>query len=114
MISIEKIIYDTLQLTGIEVTQRPVTGTASRYLTFNVTMGALAQYASNTPHRVTHQITVDLFSRDEPVSRDVMDIIMTLHGNGFRVDGWGSCDYEADTRWYHIPITCRYAQTIGD
>ena len=114
MKSIEQIVYETLQLTGIDVTQRPVTGTAQRYLTFNVTMGALDKYASNNPHRLRHTITIDLFSRDEPIARDVVAIVKLLHAHGFTVDSWGSCDYEADTRWYHIPITCAYAQKIGE
>lgn len=112
MRSIEEIVCEVLAQTGIEVTQRPVTGTADRYFTFNLNMGTLERYASNRAGRVAHTITIDLFAREDPIAREIIDIVMLLHENGFTVSGWGSADYESDTGWYHVPITCAYAQAI--
>lgn len=110
--TLEEIVYNALRQTGIEVTQLPVVGTARKYLTWYEVTGTFERYASNAPKRVNHMITVDLYTRESPLSSEVMEILMTLRRNGIDPVSWGALDYENDTKWYHMPITCNVNRTL--
>lgn len=98
-----------LSATPYPVTQRPVKGDAPVYLTFWEIMGHPTAHASNRAQRITHTVQVDIFAR-QAVAPELDVVRKALTAAGIRVGSWGPADYESDTGWHHMPITCYYAE----
>ena len=87
------------------VTKKPVTGPDPCYLTYEEVQGRYTAHASNQAQRITHMIQVDIFSR-QAVGPELTEVRAALGLAGANVVSWGPEQYEPDTRWHHLPITC--------
>lgn len=108
-----KVFQSALASTPYPVTQRPVVGKEPVYLTFFEILGRPDAYASNQPRRIEHTYQVDIFSR-MPAGPEIEIVFAALKRAGIRVTSWGPVDYETDTKWHHLPITCKYAEVITE
>lgn len=84
------------------VKQRPDT-----YVAWFEVLGTPALHSSGERRRVEHMLQVDIYSQ-APVEALTDTVLGLLKAGGFRVASWGPEDYEADTRYRHVPITVRY------
>lgn len=107
--SVEAAFKAALETTPYPVTQKPVKGNAPIYLTFSEVLGRPDAYASNQAQRILHTMQVDIFAR-QPISPEFIIVAKALRAAGIRVASWGPADYETDTRWHHLPITCYYSE----
>ena len=97
-----------LESTPYPVTQQPIVGAAPVYLTFFEVLGQPDAYASNRPQRTIHTMQVDIWGR-QPIGPEFITVAKALRAAGIRVASWGPQDYEPDTRWHHLPITCYHS-----
>jgi len=102
------IFQTALESTPYPVTQIPVKGDAPVYLSFFEVLGHPDAYASGEAQRVTHTMQVDIWGR-QAIGPELPAVVKALRAAGVRVGSWGPADYETDTRWHHLPITCYYA-----
>lgn len=102
-----------LSSTPYPVTQPPIRGGEETYLSFFEVLGRPDAHASNKPRRITHTMQVDIWSRTQ-IGPEFPAVARALRDADIIVASWGPADYEADTRWHHLPITCYWAENIED
>lgn len=104
-----QVFTDALASTPYPMTQIPVKGDAPVYLAIFEVVGNFSSYASNEPQRITHTMQVDIYGR-KAIGPELPIVREALKAAGIRVGSWGPADYERDTGWHHLPITCYYAE----
>ena len=112
---IGELFYSTLSALPCHVSTVPAGGKHMTYATFNLAYGKYQNYASNEPHRTYHMVQVHVFSLEhDGTHRALMyQAIELLRAVGVKVRSWGPDEYEADTRYYHIAVTCEIGVTIS-
>lgn len=113
MANVFKVFQVALESTPYPVTQIPVKGDAPVYLSFFEVLGRPDAYASNKARRVIHTMQVDIWGR-QAIGPEFPAVAKALRAAGVRVASWGPADYEQDTRWHHLPITCYYTTEMEE
>lgn len=106
--TVHEVFQAALTATPYPVTQPPIKGDAPAYLSFFEVLGQPAAFASNHPQRVRHTMQVDIYGRQQ-IGPEFLVVAKALRAAGISVASWGPADYETDTRWHHLPITCYYS-----
>ncbi|MBR6571551.1 MAG: hypothetical protein IKK75_13970 [Clostridia bacterium] len=106
------VFQQALETTPYPVTQQPIKGNAPVYLSFYQVLGQPDTYASNAARRTRYTMQVDIWAR-QPIVPELQVVTNALKAQGIIVGSWGPADYEQDTRWHHLPITCYYAEREG-
>lgn len=96
-----------LGATPYPVTQQPITLAAPVCLTYFLVASVLTAHASGKARRIRHTVQVDIYAR-AAVGPEIDVVVGALRAAGIGVTEWGPADYERDTRWHHMPITCTY------
>lgn len=107
--NVYKVFHDALAATSFPVTQQPVVGDGAIYLTFFEVIGHPTGFASNQARRIEHIMQVDIFARKQP-GPELVTVLLSLKHEGIQAVSWGPMDYEPDTKWHHLPITCKYTE----
>ena len=103
-----KVFQTSLETTPYPVTQPPIKGDAPVYLSFFEVLGQPDAFASNTAQRTRHTMQVDIWGR-QAIGPEFPTVVKALRTAGILVGSWGPADYEQDTRWHHLPVTCYYS-----
>lgn len=105
-------VFDAaLSATPYPVTQLPIKEDVPVCLAFWEVLGQPAAHASNNATRILHTMQVDIYARN-PIGPELDTVCKALKRAGIRVGNWGPAEYEMQTRWHHMPITCYYAEPI--
>ncbi|MBR4081348.1 MAG: hypothetical protein IKK21_06150 [Clostridia bacterium] len=110
MSNVFQVFQTALATTPYPVTQPPAMGDAPVYLSFFEVLGRPDSFASNEARRVIHTMQVDIWGR-QAIGPEFLVVAQALRAAGVRVSSWGPADYEQDTRWHHLPVTCYYTTT---
>lgn len=94
-------------------TQQVSAGKEDIYLRWSTVLGSYPLYASNAPRRVSYLMTVDIFSK-LPIGDELAQVQAALVAAGIKPTSWGPQYYETDTRYHHLPITCRWEDFVND
>lgn len=105
--------HAALSATPYPVTQQPIKGDVPVYLSFFEVLGQPSSYASNRPQRVRYTMQVDIWGR-QAIGPEFPAVAKALRAAGITVASWGPADYETETRWHHLPITCFYSTTTAE
>jgi len=108
--TVKEVFHTALKATPYPVTQPPVKGDKPVYLAFFEVLAQPTSYASNRPQHIRHTMQVDIYARQQ-VGPELDVVVKALRAAGIHVDSWGPEDYETDTRWHHLPITCFYTES---
>lgn len=111
--TVYEVFQTALTSTPYPVTQLPIRGNAPVCLAFFEVLGQPAAFASNQAQRIRYTMQVDIYSR-QPIGTELVTVLQALRASGVTVGSWGPADYETDTRWHHLPITCYYSTTITE
>lgn len=106
--TVYEVFQTALTKTPYPVTQLPIMGNAPVCLAFFEVLGQQANFASNQPQRIRHTMQVDIYGRQQ-IGPEFLTVAKALRAAGITVVSWGPADYETDTRWHHLPITCYYS-----
>lgn len=108
--AIHEIMAEACADAGYVAAQRPVPtdGTETAYVSWQVQTGVFRAAASNRPRRMRITVAVDLWSRAQPTGREVIELMRVLRDHGLHPVSWGPEDFEEDTLWHHMPITCHW------
>lgn len=85
----------------------PIGEQPDTYVAWGEVLCVPAARASNRVTRRVHLMQVDIYSK-EPYDKLLAATLTALKEGGFAVSSYGPEGYEADTRYRHMPITCRW------
>ena len=102
-----EVFKQALAATPYPVTQQPITLSAPVCLCFSLVASVPTAHASGKTRRIRHTMQVDIYAR-AAVGPEIPVVVNALRAAGIGVTEWGPADYERDTRWHHLPITCTY------
>ena len=91
------------------ITQLPIRENVPVCLAFWEVLGQPTAHASDRAQRIAHTMQVDIYAR-HPIGPELVEVRKALRAAGIRVGSWGPADYEQQTHWHHMPITCYYAE----
>ena len=80
------------------------------YVSWFEVLAQPALSASNAPRRTEHMVQVDVYSKQPPAEL-VRLVVELLRGAQVRVSSYGPLDFESDTGYHHMPITCWWNST---
>lgn len=106
-------IQAALEATGYPVTQKPVQGSGPVYLCYSLLLSRPEDHSSNGARTLMHMLQVDIFTR-QTSGPELGDVLRALRAHGIRCGSWGPDDYEQDTGWHHMPITCYLKERIEE
>ena len=110
----EQTFQATLGALPCPVSKPPADGRNESYVAFVEVLGTFDGYASNEPRRLVHMVQVHAYSkRDDGYHRTLLtEAIELMRAAGIRVRSYGPDDYEKDTGYHHIAITCEWTENV--
>lgn len=110
----EERICGALSTLPCPVYKPPADGTQATYVLIKEALGLYAGHVSNAPTRMKHLYQVHVYSKlTDGTYRTIMDqAIALLRAAGIHVKSYGPDDYETDTTYHHIAITCEWAERL--
>lgn len=89
--------------------RRPVADRPDTYVSWFEVLGQPALHASNRIRRFERIMQVDIFSK-QPIDGLRKEVLALLKEAGLIISSEGPEDYESDTRYRHLPITCSWLE----
>ncbi len=113
---VDQVFYAALSPLPCPVSQKPAGGTHETYVMFEETDGAYTGFASNNPQRIRHQVQVHIFSKkqDTTIRELQKQADALLKAAGIRVQRWKFVEYEKDTKYRHLAMTCEWMERLEE
>ena len=107
MVDVHDILNEALSALPCPASRHPVDERPATYVAWFEVLAQPVLHASNRIKRIERIIQVDIFSQEpiDDLRREVFDLLI---GAGLLISSWGPENYEADTRYRHLPITCSW------
>ncbi len=110
----EERIYGALTPLPCPVYKPPADGAQETYVLIKEALGKFSGHASNAPTRMKHLYQVHVYSKlADGTYRTIMDAaIALLRAARIHVESYGPDDYETETGYHHIAVTCEWAERL--